>query len=155
MTIRIFQTPQPAELLKSIKVTGLDAKGVRYPYEKFVLFSVQLNDIKAGDIMDLKTYGQVSNKNSFACMFCFNTNLANSPSDANGFLEVTEQRGRNITYEGNHSDFTDTTHYVFDGDYQVVYVNTVIYSASNAAKAGCQLVVDQDYGRSSVMIIRQ
>lgn len=60
MTIELYQTPQAGELIDRIRVTGA-SNGVIQPYQRAVMFSLQLLNIKAGDIIDLKAYGQVSN----------------------------------------------------------------------------------------------
>lgn len=150
----VIQSPQSGELIKTLKVTG-GASGAIAPYQKFVLFSLKLEDIKKGDAIQLATYGQVSNANKFAVMFVWYSTLAKSPTDNSGAIEVTEAKGTNITYEQHHEAFNDATNYVFEADYKVIYLNTLVYAASLSATASTQLVVDQDYGRSSVMLFRK
>ncbi len=154
MTIELYQTPQAGELIKTIKVMGVNPVTLKsLPNPPAVMFSVKLENIKAGDIIDIKSYGQVSNKNKFACMFCWYTVLATSPTNNFG-TELTEAKGTNITYEVNHKNWVDVTHFKFDVDFPVIYINTLVYSASQSAVATTQLVVDADYGRSSVMLFR-
>lgn len=166
MTIDLYQTPQSGELIDKIRVTGA-INGVIQPYQRVVMFSLPLTNIKAGDIIDLKAYGQVSNPNKFsvnpygvvssAIMFSHGTILATAPIDTVGIEELTEFRGTNITFEINHSPWEEHTHYVFKNDYNVVYINQVVYAASMAispTSTPTYITVNKDYGRSSVMLFR-
>jgi len=166
MTIELYQTPQAGELIDRIRVTGA-SNGVIQPYQRAVMFSLQLLNIKAGDIIDLKAYGQVSNPNKFsvsqygvvssAIMFSHGTILATSTTDIVGIEELTEFRGTNITFEINHSPWDEHTHYVFNNDYSSVYINQVVYAASMAispTSTPTYLTCNRDYGRSSIMLFR-
>ncbi len=166
MNIELYQTPQAGELIDKLRVTGW-SNPLLQPYQRAVMFSLPLTNIKAGDIIDLKAYGQVSNPNKFsvnpygvvssAIMFSHGTILAMSATAVVPLEELTEFRGTNITFEINHSPWEEHTHYVFKNDYNVVYVNQVVYAASMAispTSTATYITVNKDYGRSSVMLFR-
>ncbi len=167
MTIELYQTPQVGELIDKIRVTGLDSTGKIAPYLRHVMLSIKLENIKPGDIIDIKSYGQVSNENVFsynaykypssAIMFCYGTILATGPSDTTGIEELTEFRGTNITKEIHHQPWFDGTHFLFGKNYPSIYINTVAYAATAAlgpSSTPTFLKVDKDYARSSVMLFR-
>lgn len=157
----------PPELIKTIRVTGLDTAGKIASYIKHLMFSVRLLDIKAGDVISISAYGQVSNANVFsyddhrnpksAIMFCHGTILAANATDLIGIEELTETRGTNITAEVHHMPWDEQGHYEFTKDYPIIYVNQIVYAATAALKPGSTptyLTVDQDYGRSAVLLWR-
>lgn len=164
----VYQTSQPSELINKIRVTGLDAAGKIAPYSKVLMFNLKLDNIKAGDVISLASYGQVSNPNVFsyddhrnptsAIMFCYGTVLSRDSWDLVGLEEITEFRGKNITAERHHEPWDINTHYVFINDYSYIYINTVVYAATAALKPGSTatyLTVDQDYARSSILLFRK
>lgn len=156
MMPELYQTGEAAELVDIIKVMGVNPKTLKsLPNPKTVMFSQKLENVKAGDIISQIAYGQVSNKNKFACMVCNHSVLARSPEDNNGFLELSEARGTNITYEINHEPWDDNFLYEFKEDFKEVFVNVLMYSASQAAVPGNQLVVDKDYGRQAILLWRK
>lgn len=155
MMPELYQTGEAAEMVDIIKVMGVNPKTLKsLPNPKTIMFSLKLKDIKKGDIIQQLAYGQVSNKNKFACMFCYHTVLAQSSWDNVGFFELTEAKGTNITYEVHHEPWSDSFNYRFTEDLFEVFVNVLVYSASQAAVPGNQLVVDKDYGRQSIMLWR-
>lgn len=168
MKIDLYRTPQSSELIDKIRVTGLDSAGKIASYFKHSMLSVRLENIKSGDTIDIKSYGQVSNENVFsynsykypssAIMFCYGTILATGPADTTGIEDLTEFRGTNIIKEIHHQPWFDGTHYIFNKDYSSVYINTIVYAATAALgpnSTPTYLKVDRDYSSSSILLFRR
>lgn len=154
-----FHTGEGGERITQIRVTGKDKlKNKVEPYEKKVIFSVKLTNIKIGDVISIKSVGELTNDRGYNVMLAYYTALGSTATDATG-LELTEPKGFNITKDMHHGVFIDTDDYIFEADYATVYINTIVYAASSAALYGMGgkqiLKVEADYGRLSVLLWRK
>ncbi len=170
-----YINPEGSEMIAKLRVTGMNG-GVIAPYQKQVMFSLKLDNILPGAIIDCRAYGQVSNPNKFsvnpygvvssAIMFCYHTIIGSTPADTSGLwtfssgqktLEVTEAKGTNILYEINHQPWVESFPYLASDPFTNLYINQVVYAASAAIgpnSTATYLTVNKDYGRSAVLLWR-
>lgn len=167
MIPEIYKTGESAELIQKLLVTGVDSAGKVAPYQKAVVFSMKLTNIKAGDVADLQAYGQASNSNKFAVsqygvvssaiMFCYGIIITDASLKTDG-IEAVEVDGTNITYEIHHSPWDCGDWYTFTQDYAEVYINVIVYAASMAIKPNSTptyITIDADYGRLTAALFRK
>lgn len=155
MKLQLIKTPDNGERIKTLKVTGVKKDKMPLPYEPNVLFSVKLTDVKKGDIIDVKSYAELTNDLGFNVMLGYYIAIADAPTwQPTKQIELTEAKGYNITPAMHHGSFTDVGHYEFTQDYCEVYINQIVYAASTLAKPTHTLEVEQDYGRLSVLHFR-
>lgn len=144
--------------MKLFKTTDNKAERVEYlyptakpPFNKRVIYSCRLDDLKANDILSITCHGQVTNDVGYNMMFCWLLVLGDSSLATTG-IELTEAKGTNVTPLMHHFAFSDFAHYQSAGDMKSVHINLVAYCASTASKDHDKLNVDQDYGRMSVLV---
>lgn len=138
----------------SEKITKLYIyKSTSHPNLRKVLYSVKLENMVAGDIINVQVQGQVSNRIGYNVMVASNLLLVNGSDDTKG-IELNEASGTNIDPKIHHHKLMQNAIYKFTEDCSVCYVNYIVYAASIYAKSGDYLKVDQDYGRLQILIFK-
>jgi len=137
-------TGNSSELITSLPVT------TGSPYQRKIIYSQQLNDIKAGEIIEVLSEFEVTNDLGFNVMIASIIILADNPTDVTG-IEITEANGYNVTPGMHHGTTIKVGTYIVTADYAIKYVNVIGYAASTAASSGNVITVEHDYGRLSVL----
>jgi hypothetical protein len=156
MKIEVLTTGDNSELVTSIPVTygklGINCDpGSMYAFR--VVYSMLLEDIKAGDVISFISQGQVSNKLLYNVMVGCYTILGGA-KDTTG-IKLTKAATTNLNPERHHHEYLDAGFYKFDEDLDKIFINTIWYSASTAAKAGASLKVEPNYGNLQVMLFKK
>ena len=134
----------------SEQITSLPVSPKGVPYQKIVLFSERLTDIKKGEVILVLSQFETTNNLGFNVMLASRVVLADSPTSAIG-IEITEASGFNITPNMHHGKTVEVGTMVSPRDYATKYVNVYAYAASTAASPGDTIKVEKDYGRLSVL----
>ena len=118
---------------------------------KNVIFSLELNKLKKGEILQIANEFQVTEDNNYNVGFSSLAILTTSPTSTIG-VPITEANGENITNDmHHHKRITVGTYVTGENDIGTRYINIVGYAYSTNALEGHTLTVNQDYGRLSVI----
>jgi hypothetical protein len=136
----------------------ISSKGAPYLY--YVLFSQQLTDLQIGDILVVLTEWEATNEHPTNVMMASYVTLADTAKDTtkSANREITEANGFNITDNMHHGVGSKVGTYVVPSALTgTKYVNVVVYAATDWDQLSSDdtLKIEQDYGRLSVIRIRQ
>lgn len=148
MEFDFYTTGDSGELAASIPITAST------PYQLVPIYKLEIPNVKAGDLLDISAYGQVSNNNGVISnptgtnvMFC---HVVRGGLPGQETREFTEARGCNVDRLRHHEDWQITTTYRSLYNYSTLSLIVFGYSASSIAQPGWVLTVDKDCGRLQV-----
>lgn len=144
-TITAFTTGNSGEQVASLPVG---------PASPRVVFAVAVPDVRAGDLLVVLAEVQATNDLGYNCLFTSQLLLTTGPAVTTG-IEVSEANGTNITPAMHHHAMAKVGTYMADTDLGDRHVVLACRADASLAKAGDLLTVDADYGRLSVLRIRQ
>ena len=151
MTITPYLSPSSAsEQVTSIPILTAGTT-------KTSIISVELPDVAEGDILVCLAEFEGTNPESYN-VGVWSALLLAAALDATTGVELSEFNGANITPGNHHMTFVKTAmHVVTASDVTAGrrFVNLVGYARSTAAQPGDVLVIEQDYGRGNVLLVRQ
>lgn len=116
-----------------------------------VIYSIGIKDLDIGDVLHATTHFEGTNDLDYRTMWTMGIILADSPQALSGF-EITERGGYNCTPDLHHCTISKSGDiYITGGMLDNAYVNVVVRSGSTVARNGDYLIIENDYGRLSVM----
>lgn len=160
-----WATPPPSGTRVDHWVTGNTSELVgslpMNPSQFQVAYSLPCPDIRDGDVVVALAEFEVTNPygrdpwdSTWNAMVTGWVILGDSPSSTTG-IEVTENNGFNIDPNMHHGVLTKVGSVRPKGtDLGDKYVNVVLRAASSRAEPGDALILDQDYGRLTVLRFR-
>lgn len=139
-------TGQSGELVSSIPVT----RGL--PYNYVPIYRCTIQNVKAGDLLRIYAYGQVSNgigttTQNFNVMFAHWVRAGLPGAES---ITVSEPRGININRVRHHETWGVSNFYIATSDWSVLSFVVLGYSASTQAQSSWGLTVDRGYGRLQI-----
>lgn len=144
LSVTPFNTGSFSEQVTSLPVTS-DGSAKR------VVFSQQVS-VRAGDVILVLAKFEITNPYQYNIMGARYTLLCNSAGATNG-TEITEAASMNVTPAIHHDIHVDVgTMTVANGGTK--YINVIAWAAASSPGANDALVVEQDYGRLSGVILR-
>jgi hypothetical protein len=144
--VNAIDSGNASELVTTIPIT------TGSPYTLIPIYRVQVPDVKLGDLLDFRAFGQMSNNINTEpsnTMFCHTVRAGIAANIAN--IELSEARGTNITRQRHHEAWEVSGFWKAPADYADFWVSLIGYAASTAAQSGWKLNVDQDFGRLQIM----
>lgn len=147
-----FDTGFNSEMTQNIPITNGSGD---YAYQ--TLFSVALQNINQGDILQYSAQGEITDNAGITALLGSKVDLSNGPLPSDMFYQIGFKTGYNVTAEMHHAVLPPMTNsgYVFTDSYAVVYLNVIVYSGSTDAKDSQYLNVNLGHGRLSGLVIRQ
>jgi hypothetical protein len=142
-----YNSGNSSELVASLPITTSS------PYQKKVIYSIPISDLKTNDILQAYCEFEVTNPYTYNVMIASQIVLANNPTDVTG-IEITEANGFNVDQNMHHGVVVKTGTHACSANYAMKYVNVIGYSASTQALVNHTLTVEQDYGRLSVLVFK-
>lgn len=146
-SIEHYNSGNSSELVASLPITTSS------PYQKMVIYSIPIADLKINDIIQASCEFEVTNPYIYNVMIASQIILANNPGDVTG-IEITEANGFNVDKNMHHGVVVKSGTLSCAANYPLKYVNVIGYSASTQAQANNTLIVEQDYGRLSVLVFK-
>lgn len=119
---------------------------------KFSVYSLEIPDLAAGDVLLALADFQGTHEQSYNVLFSTQI-LACETADGTAGTEVSEGAGTNITPGNHHMQVSRSGSLVVTNPARR-FINLVASAAASNALPGHELVVDQDYGRLTVLRIR-
>jgi len=139
------------ELVSAIYMTNTNQ------YVPQVLYSVKVQDLNKGDIVSLTSAYELTTSYNFDVMISSNVSI--SPFNPTVYGDILdESRGYNINYSTHHGVTNHLRQVKLNKDYPGInYINTVVWSASTAAKPNMQdsLYVEKGHGHLDVIIYKK
>ena len=123
------------------------------PYTKHVLLSVQLNDLKEGDLLIISSEHQVTNNSGINLMNSSLIILGETESSTVGDV-VIAPKGYNIDTQMHHGIITHSRTFRVNKAYSQVHLNLVVYAASDIAKPHHMLRYDKGQSHLDVMVLK-
>lgn len=125
-------------------------------YRPAVLYSIEVDNLKKGDIISVTSGYEVTNKKDYTLMIA--SNISISPYQAQPYGEIIdESRGYNVTKIMHHGTVIHARQFKLEKDYPGRYfINTVLWSASSDANKneGDSLHIEKGYGHLDVMVYK-
>jgi hypothetical protein len=124
------------------------------PYTRRSVFSIELPELKAGDVISARGTFEVTNDNAYNVMAARLLLIGDTGGATTG-TDISEAAGFNVTPAMHHGVIMDFGSYVVPADLPAgKRLNMVAYAAASAAPvSGAEITVEQDYGRLEVMVI--
>lgn len=120
-----------------------------HPYDRKVVYSIKLEDIKKGDILLCGVTSECTSEHHYNIQISGYIILGETQESIEGEI-IVPPFGGNVTRNEHHRPFTCTgTHEVKNKKNK--YVNFVMYAASTAANPNDFIVVENNYGRLYVI----
>jgi hypothetical protein len=123
------------------------------PYTRHVLLSVELTDLKEGDFLIISSEHQVTNDTGINLQNSSLVILGETPASTLGDV-VIRPKGYNIDQQMHHGIITHSRTYRVSKSYAKVYLNLVVYAASDAAKPEHTLRYDRGQSHLDVVVIK-
>lgn len=118
------------------------------------VYSVHLQTLRAGDVIEAHADFEITDPYSYTAMFGHFIVLGDSPDDISG-IRIGPAVTRNMVPGVHHDDYEQSASYVIDNAERGKYVNVVAYSASMLAPNDKQIAkIERGYGLLSVDVIR-
>ena len=123
------------------------------PYTRHVLLSVELNDWRAGDLLIISSEHQVTNDTGINLQNSSLMILGESAKATVGDI-VIQPKGYNIDQQMHHGIITHSRTYRVSKSYAKVYLNLVVYAASDIAKPTHTLRYDRGQSHLDVIVVK-
>ncbi|MCX6191049.1 MAG: hypothetical protein NT109_02075 [Flavobacteriia bacterium] len=146
-SIQHYNSGNSSELIATLPITPSS------PYQKMVIYSIPIANLNTNDILQASCEFEVTNPYTYNVMIASQIILANNPTDITG-IEITEANGFNVDQNMHHGVVIKTGTLTCSANYPMKYVNVIGYSASTQALANHNLIIEQDYGRLSVLVFK-
>lgn len=138
------------EIIQELTVT----KNMNYRRE--VLYSVEVDDLKRGDILSVTSAYEVTNHKHYTLMIASNVNISRYQAEVDGDI-VDQPRGYNVTHVMHHGTVVHASQIKLTRDYPGRnFINTIVWSASPDANKnlGDTLHIEQGYGHLDVIVYK-
>lgn len=141
-------TGHSSEIISSGVIATSSGAAIRY-----VVFSQQIT-VEEDDVIHTMCEYEVTNNQGYNVMFAGYVIMATTAGGNTG-VEISEANGYNVSANMHHGIITELGSYVAtSSDVGTRYINVILYSASTASSGSDTFVVEQDYGRLTVLQFR-
>ena len=121
--------------------------------QKYVVYTLPLPDISAGDLVEIRAQGEITNPNANPFMVgCF-LMIGSSPTDTSPDIMVTRARAENCTgyTEMHHQRIDDAGSFIAAADLVGKHANWILY-CGRVGEENKTIRVEQNYGGLEVKV---
>ena len=128
----------------------------KHPYQPEILYEIEVEDLKKGDIISLTSAYEFTNNNRFEVMISSIVTISEDPKDPWG-RTLDEGRGYNLTNVMHHGIAVHNRQIKLEVDYPgKSYIKTTVIAASQFARSNMvdSLFVEKGHGHLDAIIYK-